>query len=224
MVVAEQRVGGKVKPLVKYEFYRERFNNHHNLSFGRPQSDTCPTCDEFELKIKEASDSTVRATLKAKMQLHHCKAERFYESLREHTFLAKEDPSVATLSFDFQQNLSSPVLPVGEIFYAWQLWLFNFGVHDCATNVGTMYVWDESTAKRGSNEVASCLLHYITNYLSEDVEMLYLYSDGCGGQNKNYTIFWFLQSLVKLQYLKRIVHFYPICEHSFLPCDSDFAR
>ena len=103
------------------------------------------------------------------MQLHHRKAEHFYESLREHTSLAKEDPSVATSSFDFQRSLPSPVLPVEEIFYARQLWLYTFGVHDCAMNVGTMYVWDESTAKRGSNEVGSCLLHYITNYLSEDM-------------------------------------------------------
>ena len=223
VVAAEQSLSGEVKPLVKYEFYRERFNNHHNFSFGCPRSDTCPTCDEFELKIKEATDSTVKATLEAKRQLHHRKAERFYESLREHTSLAREDTTVATLSFDFQQNLPSPVLPVGEIFYARQLWLYNFGIHDCATNAGTMYVWDESTAKRGSNEVASCLLHYITNNLSEDVDTLHLFLDGCGGQSKNYTIFWFLYSLVKLQYLKRIVHCYPILGHSFLPCDRDFA-
>ena len=120
--------------------------------------------------------------------MHHRKAERFYSCLKEYTVKAEMDRTVATLCFDFQQNLPSPVIPVGELFYARQLWLYNFCVHDCGANTGTMYCWDETQAKRGSNEVASCLLHYFTHKLPDEVETLYLFSDGCGGQNKNYTI------------------------------------
>ena len=45
-------LGGTASPKVKYEFYLNRFNTHHHLSFGRPRSDTYPSCDSFELKIK----------------------------------------------------------------------------------------------------------------------------------------------------------------------------
>lgn len=86
-----------------------------------------------------------------------------------------------------------------------------------------MYCWDETLAKRGSNEVASCLLHYFDTYLANEVETLYLFSDGCGGQNKNYTIMWFFQTLIKLKRFKSIVHIFPVRGHSFLPCDRDFA-
>ena len=116
------------------------------------------------------------------------------------------------------------MLPVGEIFYARQLWLYNFGIHNAANNKGTMYCWDESVAKRGSNEVASCLFHFFNNFLPEEVEKVFLYSDGCGGQNKNYTIIHFLYSLVALKKcFKKIHHIFPIRGHSFLPCDRDFA-
>ena len=139
VVAAELNLGGITKPIVKYEFYLNRFNTHHNLSFGRPRSDTCSTCDAFELKIKEELDTSAKSKLQAEKELHHRKAEHFYISLREHTVIAKQDPNVATLCFDFEQNLPAPVLPVGEICYARQLWLYNFGIHNSGNNTGTMY-------------------------------------------------------------------------------------
>ena len=126
-VAAELCLGGDSKPAVKYEYYLNRFNTHHNLSFGRPRSDTCPTCDMIELKMKEESDASTKARLEAEKQLHLRKAERFYTSMQEHSALAARDPTVATLAFDFEQNLPVPVLPVGDLFYARQLWLYTFG-------------------------------------------------------------------------------------------------
>ena len=86
-----------------------------------------------------------------------------------------------------------------------------------------MYHWDETVAKRCSNKVVSCLYHYFTNILSEEIKTLYLYSDGSGGQNKNHVMVYFLHSLVKLGYFDKIVHIFPLRGHSFLPCDRDFA-
>ena len=98
VVYAELEFGGNAQPIVKYEYYNNRFKNHHNLSFGRPRSDTRPTCETFELKIKEACDPTVKAELlESERELHHPKAETFYSSLQQHTALAKEDSTVATL-------------------------------------------------------------------------------------------------------------------------------
>ena len=148
-IAAELALGGKAVPQVKYEFYLSRFNSDHNLSFGRPRNDTCPLCDSLELKIKEESDGAAKTKLLAEREMHHRKAERFYSALQEYSHKAERDETVATLCFDFQQNLPSPVIPVGELFYARQLWLYNFCVHDCGANVGTMYCWDETQAKRG---------------------------------------------------------------------------
>ena len=67
--------------------------------------------------------------------------------------------AVDMISFDFQQNLSTPNLHHNDVFYAGQLWTYNFGIHDCVAGKG--FMWDETVAKRRSLEVASCLKHRI---------------------------------------------------------------
>ena len=77
--------------------------------------------------------------------------------------------------------------------------------------------------KRVQNEVISCLDYYFTRTLPDEVDTLNLYSDGCGGQNKNRFVIMYLYSLVKLGRFKKIKHVFLIRGHSFLPCDRDFG-
>ena len=221
-VHAQMQSGEKVVPVVKYEYYPEYFNRNFNLSFGQPRTDTCSICDELSVRIRNESSAETKRQLEQELSLHHRKAEIFYESLRQCTKLAVENENVATICFDFQKNMPLPKLSVNEIYYMRQLWLFNFGVHNCKDKSASMYCWDEPTAKRGANEVVSCLHHYFTQ-LPEVVDTLYLFPDGCGGQNKNSIVMCFLYSLVKLGRFRLIVHTFPIRGHSFLPCDRDFA-
>ena len=72
--------------------------------------------------------------------------------------------AVDMISFDFQQNLPTPNLQHNDVFYARQLWTYNFGIHDCVADKGYMYRWDETIAKHGSAEVASCLKHFFQVY------------------------------------------------------------
>ena len=65
-VLDEISAGGTFKPMVTYETYRTRFNTHHNISFGRPQSDTCTVCDELEMKTK----SDEKQSLQVQRELH----------------------------------------------------------------------------------------------------------------------------------------------------------
>ena len=64
------------------------------------------------------------------------------------------------LTYDFQQNLETPTLQQ-NVFYARQLWTYNFGVHNCVANKGIMHTWPETVAKRESAEVTSCLDMYL---------------------------------------------------------------
>ena len=124
-VTAELCLGGDSKPAVKYEYYLNRFNTLHSLSFGRARSDTCPTCDMIELTLKEDSDASTKARLEVEKLLHLRKAQHF------HTL---------PLAFDFEQNLPVPVLPVGELFYARQLWLR--GGWNCVTSTHVIRYYD----------------------------------------------------------------------------------
>ncbi|KAK3736691.1 hypothetical protein QZH41_011484 [Actinostola sp. cb2023] len=74
--------------------------------------------------------------------------------------------------------------------------LTNFGIHDCIAEQGYMYMWDETVAKRGSSEIASCLKHFLTSHPS-GAKSLVSYSDGCGSQNKNIVVIGMLCELVR---------------------------
>jgi len=47
------------------------------------------------------------------------------------------------------------------------------GIYSCKTGCMKMYVYDETTGKKGSNERVSFLKHYIDNCLSEEVKIMY---------------------------------------------------
>lgn len=68
--------------------------------------------------------------------------------------------------------------------------------------------------------MSSCYLHK----LPPEVTSLRLYSDGCGGQNKNSNVMRYLFSLVYTGRFRYIRHTFPVRGHSFLPNDRDFGR
>ena len=72
--------------------------------------------------------------------------------------------TVDMITFDLQQILPTPNLHHKDNFYLCHLSTYNFGVHDCVSNKGYMFLWDETRAKRGSSEIASCLDMYFTKF------------------------------------------------------------
>lgn len=104
--------------------------------------------------------------------------------MKNDTELGISDPNqVTVIAFDLMKTLVTPSLSVGIAYYKRQLWIYNLGIHNLATNDAYMYVWNESMASRGPQEIGSCLLHFIKNYVH--TEKLIMYSDQCGGQNRN---------------------------------------
>ena len=207
---------------VSYEFYLNYFNSNFNLSFGHTKSDTCGTCDQFKVQIEAAND-TDKPRLLSQQEDHHREAENFYSSLRTDTKLAKQNNHIATITVDFQQNLPLPHIAVGEVFYMHQLWLYVFGVHSCGNNHAEMFCWPEFVARKGSDKVISCLDSFLST-LPSQVTTVYLYSDGCPGQNKNVNVIHYLFSLIRLGRFRHIQHHFPVRGHSFLPNDRDFGR
>ena len=122
-----------------------------------------------------------------------------------------------------KRNLLLPHLPVGDIFYMQQLWLYVFGIHMCGNNEVKMCCWTEMQAKRGSDEVISMLDNCLSK-LPSSVTSVRLYSDGCGGENKNANMMHYLFTLVAVGKFKHIRHTFPATGHSFLPNDRDFGR
>ena len=226
----------KIKAVVEEQSYRKVFNNDFNLGFGLPRSDTCATCDRLHLALKsDPSDVSVLQQLTD----HQDKADKGYQTMRGDKKAAvtswsnnTRSPGLAAytsvdavdmISFDFQQNLPTPNLHHNDVFYARQLWTYNFGIHDCVADKGYMYMWDETVAKRGSSDVTSCLKHYFQAYRT-GARSLVSFSDGCGGQNKNLTIVGLYSELHLSGVYDILNHKFLTRGHTFLRNDSDFAQ
>lgn len=85
-------------------------------------------------------------------------------------------------------------------------------------------MWSENVASRGAQEVASCLLKHLNNNLPDEVEAAILYSDSCGGQNRNIKMSLMLKQFLSMHYtLKTITQKFFVPGHSFNSCDRSFA-
>lgn len=212
----------EMKCTVKYYFYKKIFLEEFNLGFGQPRSDTCSQCDRLQNKIENSTDATEREKLETEKRVHVTKADNAYDLLTKKQTEAKNNDNIAVYTFDFQQNLPSPTLHSNDMFYCRMLWTYNFALHDCKTNDGIMHLWNETIAKRGSSEVCSCL-NLTLNARKNNEQHLILFSDGCGGQNRNKAVMHFLLSLIENETYRRIDHYFLIRGHTFLPNDRDFS-
>ena len=224
-LLLQRGMKANMNPSVKYASYKHIFDTEFNIGFGSPRSDTCLKCDQLEQEVealKAAGDVEGLEAKENERRLHHTKADNGYELLSNKAKETKLKDHVDCYTFDFQQNLPLPKLTTNDMFYARQLWLYNFGVHDCKVDDGIMHVWHEGIAGRGSSEVCSCLDKVLRGNRRATTH-LYLFSDGCVGQNKNRALVVFLQSLVEANIYKRIDHIFLYRGHTFLPNDRDFG-
>ena len=210
-------------PPVSESVYRSIFCANFNLSFGSPKTDTCKTCDELRRRIEDVSDEHSKSTLRLELTSHQMKAEDGYTRLREDTALAQSAPhNYHMITFDAQQNLPTPHMHTSLVFYLRQLWVYNIGIHNCGAGDATMCMWPENVAKKGSDEVASCLLRYF-NLLTTRPGHLLAYSDSCAGQNKSFYTVCFWVYLVLHGYFSMVDHKFLTPGHTFLPSDRDFG-
>ena len=85
-----------------------------------------------------ASTEEARSEIQAELANHHKKAAQGYSSLLSDSQKSKTYPRTAVITFDLQQNLLVPTLTHGPMFYLQQLWVYNFGIHDCSNNTAVM--------------------------------------------------------------------------------------
>ena len=133
--------------------------------------------------------------------------------------------AIDVFHFDFQQNLPTPKLTVGQQFYLRLLYTYVFGIYSASTNVMMAYMWHELLAKRGANDVTSCLAHFIfrTALGRTGAKWSIWWADNCPGQNKNNSLMWFFQDLIRRNVYTRIDFKFLVVGHTYGPADRYFA-
>ena len=102
--------------------------------------------------------------------------------------------TVCAACFDLEQILLTPKSFESSLYYKRRLSTYNFTIYDLGKKDGFCYTWNETVAKRGSSEVASCILSFIAQKSKEGFSEFIFYSDNCLGQNKNrqyVTMLWY---------------------------------
>jgi len=208
---------------VKEWYYRHIFNTRFNLSFHPPRKDTCKRCDEYKVQLAaaEASGDEAKTTdLRREHELHLRKAEAVRTQLHsEHN----NDSHHEAFTFDLQKVLSLPRLTTNEVYYCRQLSVYNLGVHSLTSRKSTFFVWDETVASRGSQDIGSCLVKYCFEKAESGTKTLTAYSDSCGGQNRNHKIALLWMYVCAMSSIETINHKFMVSGHSYLPNDADFG-
>lgn len=193
--------------------------NRFNLKFKGRNKDTCNICDVLDMRRKAGDD------VKEMIDKHHDKALSLRKLMFQDLEAAVNDDSLEVLTFDFQKVQPLPRLETNLVYYLRKLSHLNFGIHSGKMKQGFFYPWLENQAGRGADQVGSCLRHHITEFVKTPVKTLIMYSDCCGGQNRNYKLCLILKKIldehpslntIKLRFLQS--------GHSFLPNDQEFGH
>ncbi|CAK1590203.1 unnamed protein product [Parnassius mnemosyne] len=217
-------VYGTLKRPVSINTFKRIFYSNFNLRCKPLKKDTCNKCDSLRNKIKNCS-SEEKTILVAEKEEHLKRAEELRIQMNQDLQRAKIDEKFECLTYDLEKTLPLPRIPTNIVFYKRQLWLYNSGIHAGSNDVGYCNIWVEGEAGRGAQEVGSCLVRFIKNDLSHEVEDLVLWSDCCGGQNRNIKIILMLKAVLDSHpRLKTITLKYLESGHTFLPNDTDFSK
>lgn len=223
---------------LSYHSFLNIFQKEYNFAFGYPRSDTCSTCDEAKAKKnmlnvelnKASSPETVQSlqkqikTIETELELHQRKGQTFYDRKRACRQMCSTKVDHAAIAMDYQKNLSVPNISTNLVYYKRQLTVNLFNIHNLTTGEAYFFCYDQTIARKGSNEVASLLHHYIFNILAPDVKHLHIFCDSCGGQNKNKTLLRYIHYVVhQAKRLTSITMTFPERGHSYMECDRDMT-
>lgn len=163
--------------------YTDIFNDF-NYSFFKPKKDMCDICEKYKLATPEEKN------LQQLMYDEHqnnkiiAREKKKLDKLR-----ANHDPAFCVAAFDLEKILVTPQGEVSNFFYKRKFAVYNFTVYDIGKKIGYCFMWDESQAKRGANEIATCLFMFLKIMVAKGVKEFSFYSDNCGGQNRNRFLF-----------------------------------
>lgn len=115
--------------------------NSFNISFRKPATDTCSSCDQLHATI-EHGDASAKQQTEVQKQLHLRKAELARDAYKTDTSCTEEDRQC--IVFDLHKTLPTPHLNTNKFYYMRQLWTYNLAIHVTTSDHAYMHMWDET--------------------------------------------------------------------------------
>ena len=181
--------------------------------------------------IRDRTDPEEKVTLQTdlrkletEIKLHKLRADWFYKYKRNAKMRAKRTITCEAIAMDYGRNLPIPNIPTNDVYYKRQLSFYLFNIHVLASGQSFFYTYDQTVAKKGSDDVTSLLHHFIVNMLDPSVRELHIFCDSCSGQNKNSTMIRFLHYMAVTQKrFDEVTVTFPIRGHSYMEPDKNMG-
>lgn len=100
------------------------------------------------------------------------------------------------LCMDYGANPRCPYMEIGRAYYNRILGVNVFIITSALKEQSYFYMYDEQTAKKGSDEVISLLAMHVKKEVASDMKQLTLHCDGCVGQSWNNRLPLFLEEIL----------------------------
>ena len=209
---------------ISYELYRKIFEAQ-NIGHSGPSQDECPTCILGKSHEHDnASDPDTAATERRncsicmRTELHQQMAKEAREEYQRDS--RKEwDTGSACFAVDMQKIIMLPKMNVKEHFFVSRLAVFNETFASLSNDDDLCVLWHEGLSGRDASDVTSAYYKIISKLTN--VDKFLFWADNCSAQNKNWTLFSGLSSIVNSpsgpQEI-RIKYFEP--GHTFMRADS----
>ncbi|KAI5646050.1 hypothetical protein NE865_01943 [Phthorimaea operculella] len=197
--------------------YRRIFSSNYNLSFYVPKKDQCITCTNYEKASAENKEM-----IKELYDEHISRKEAASREKENDKDKANKEENFSSVTFDLEAVLQIPSGLVGPLYYCRKICVYNLCIYEAALpNEGYCFNWSEINGKRGSNEIGSVLYYYLLKCVPARVNELSLFSDTCGGQNRNQYICAILLHAVRtIENIHIIDHKFLESGHSYMEVDS----
>ncbi|KAJ8873433.1 hypothetical protein PR048_024250 [Dryococelus australis] len=178
---------------VTEDIYRLVINTEFNILFHAPNKDTCSNCDKYKFAKENLDDEAKLKILETEHEVHLRKVESARYSMKKDAEKSKTDSTSNAMTFDLQKALPFPKMTLSVVYYKMNMYVYNLECHEVSSDLGFMYVCDDTTALRGPQEISSCVIKH-TESRASDVPHN---SDTCTSQNRNWNLTLALMKLLQ---------------------------
>jgi hypothetical protein len=205
----------------------------------RLRTDTCDACDTYNQAVKAlVRFSMKKAMLDTKHRAHHAKsaqatAGRTHDMATCHTNPLKltrdsvrKQPAnsvegMVCMQMDMGSNLETPLLRSGIAHYHTLSHTKAYII--AAYGIYFYYMWHQTEAKAGGNNMCSISEHFYNNFASGATEER-CWCDNCTGQLKCHCRVMYDAWQVAIGRLRRLCRCFLCCGHTYMGCGPDSAH